>query len=38
MPETGYIPAPGIDILKNKGYKVWCVQQTEEVVRTYIAR
>jgi hypothetical protein len=33
---TTFIPAPGIDILKRKGFLVWSVREDGELVRTYI--
>lgn len=36
--ETSYIPAPGIDLLTQKGYKVWCTKHDENSIRTYVAR
>jgi len=34
---TTYLPAPGIDIMKTKGFLVWCVED-EAVVRTYFSK
>jgi hypothetical protein len=35
---TTFVPAPGIDILKRKGFLVWSVRGDGEFVRTYVAR
>jgi hypothetical protein len=35
---THYLPAPGIDIMKSKGYCVWSSQSTPEVIRTFICK
>jgi uncharacterized protein DUF1858 len=35
---TSYLPAPGIDILKQKGYRVWSSQPAISEIRTYISR
>jgi hypothetical protein len=34
---TSYVPAPGIDILKKKGYLVWSVREGAERVKTHIS-
>lgn len=33
---TKFIPAPGIEIMKRKGLRVWWVQQGPELIRTYV--
>jgi len=35
---TTFLPAPGIDIMRNKGYRVWSVQEGAELVRTYVSK
>ncbi len=35
---TTFLPAPGIDIMRNKGYLVWPVQEGPELVKTYFFR
>jgi len=35
---TTFVPAPGIDILKRKGFRVWSVREDGELVRTYVLR
>jgi hypothetical protein len=35
---TSFIPAPGIDILKNKGFLVWSVRDESGSIRTYVSK
>ena len=35
---TTFVPAPGIDILKRKGFLVWSVREDGKLVRTYVLR
>lgn len=35
---TTFLPAPGIDIMKRKGFNVWSVQEEPELIRTYFSR
>lgn len=35
---TTFLPAPGIDIMKRKGLRVWSVQQAPELIRTYMLK
>lgn len=35
---TTFVPAPGIDILKRKGFQVWSVREDGKLVRTYVLR
>jgi hypothetical protein len=35
---TTFLPAPGIEIMKRKGLRVWSVQQGPELIRTYVSR
>lgn len=35
---TTFLPAPGIDIMKRKGFLVWSVKEGPELIRTYISR
>jgi hypothetical protein len=35
---TTFLPAPGIEIMKKKGLRVWSVQQGPELIRTYVSR
>jgi hypothetical protein len=35
---THYLPAPGIDVMKSKGYRVWSSQSAPEVIRTFICK
>ena len=35
---TTFIPAPGIEILKQKGFLVWSVREKSGLIRTYVSR
>ena len=35
---TTFLPAPGIDIMKKKGFLVWSVQEEPELIRTYVSK
>jgi TusA-related sulfurtransferase len=35
---TTFLPAPGIEIMKQKGFRVWSFQPTPELIRTYISK
>lgn len=35
---TTFIPAPGIDVLKKKGFLVWSVRAENDSIRTYISK
>lgn len=35
---TDYLPAPGIDIMKAKGFLVWCVEEEPALVKTYFSK
>ncbi len=35
---TSFLPAPGIDILKSKGYQVWTIKQSEDLIRSYFLK
>jgi hypothetical protein len=35
---TSFLPAPGIDVMKNKGFLVWSVREDPELVKTYISK
>lgn len=35
---TTFLPAPGIDIMKKKGFLVWSVREQPELVRTYFSK
>ncbi len=35
---TTFLPAPGIDIMKNKGFLVWSEQEEPELIRTYFSK
>ena len=35
---TNHLPAPGIDIMKKRGFRVWCVEERPGLVRTYLQK
>ncbi len=35
---TTFLPAPGIDIMKGKGFLVWSVQEKNGLIRTYFSK
>jgi hypothetical protein len=35
---TSFLPAPGIDILKSKGYRVWTRKEGEDVIKSYFLK
>lgn len=35
---THYLPAPGIAIMKQKGYRIWSSQPAPSLIRTYISK
>jgi len=35
---TNFLPAPGIDILRNKNLRVWSVEDESKLVRTYVTK
>ena len=35
---TTFVPAPGIDILRRKGFEVWSSEGAGGEIRTYVAR
>ncbi len=35
---TSFLPAPGIDILKSKGYSVWTKKESEGVIKSYFLK
>ena len=35
---TTFLPAPGIEIMKRKGLRVWSVQQDPNLIRTYVSK
>jgi TusA-related sulfurtransferase len=35
---TTFLPAPGIEIMKSKGLRVWSVQQGPELICTYVSK
>jgi len=35
---TSFVPAPGIDVMRGKGYLVWPVREADDLVRTYFSK
>ena len=35
---TTFLPAPGIEIMKRKGFRVWSSQPSPDLIRTYISK
>ena len=35
---TSFLPAPGIDILKSKGYSVWTVKERDDLIKSYFLK
>lgn len=35
---TSFLPAPGIDILKAKGYSVWTLKESEDLIKSYFLK
>jgi len=35
---TSFLPAPGIDILKSKGYSVWTKKENKNVIKSYFLK
>jgi hypothetical protein len=35
---TTFVPAPGIEIMKRKGLRVWSVREGAELIRTYVTK
>ncbi len=35
---TTFLPAPGIDILKSKGYSVWTIKEENNIIKSYFLR
>lgn len=36
--ETSFLPAPGIDVMKAKGYQAWCYQVSDDKYRSYFLK
>ena len=34
---TDFLPAPGIDIIKKRGFLVWTTREGDEVIKTYVS-
>ncbi len=35
---TTFLPAPGIDTMRSKGYSVWTVKEDEDLIKTYFLK
>jgi len=35
---TSFLPAPGIDILKSKGYSVWTTKERDDLIKSYFLK
>ena len=35
---TSFLPAPGIDIMKSKGYSVWTRKESDDLIRSYFLK
>ena len=35
---TTFVPAPGIDLMKKRGYLVWTVEREPELIKTYFSK
>ena len=35
---TTFVPAPGIDLMKKKGFLIWCVEREPELIKTYFSK
>ena len=35
---TSFLPAPGIDILKSKGYSIWTRKESDDLIRSYFLK
>lgn len=35
---TPFLPAPGIDVLRGKGYRVWSLEESPDLIRTYVSK
>jgi len=35
---TTFVPAPGIDLMRKKGFLIWCVERETELVKTYFSK
>ncbi len=35
---TSFLPAPGIDVMKSKGYSVWVKKEREDLIRSYFLK
>ena len=35
---TSFLPAPGIDVLKSKGYSVWTKKESDDIIKSYFLK
>ncbi len=35
---TSFLPAPGIDVLKTKGYSVWTRKENDIIIKSYFLK
>ena len=35
---TSFLPAPGIDVMKAKGYRVWVCSERDDLIKTYLLK
>jgi len=35
---TGFVPAPGIDVMRDKGLRVWCMEESSDLIRTFVSK
>ena len=35
---TNFLPAPGIDVMKKRNLRVWCVRERPDLIHTYISK
>jgi len=35
---TSFLPAPGIDMLKSKGYSVWTLKESDDIIKSYFLK
>ncbi len=35
---TTFVPAPAIDLLRNKGFEVWATEEPSGLIRTHVSK
>ncbi len=35
---TDFVPAPGIDVMKEKGLRIWCMEESPDLIRTFVSK